>query len=68
MRNQSFERTSKEKLDLLVSKSCGDEFLYKDKLDRRQRIVDKRKQIEGAIDANGLRFFWLWGYKGPGTG
>ena len=38
---------------------------YQDKLDRCQRITDKRKQIEAEKDANMLRLFRSFGYSGP---
>lgn len=38
---------------------------YQDKLDRCQRLVDKRKQIEAEIDANNIRRLRSWGYSGP---
>ena len=37
---------------------------YQDKLDRCQRIVDKRKQIEAEVNANTLRLFRSLGYSG----
>ena len=38
---------------------------YQDKLDRCQRLKDKRKQIEEEIEANRLKLFRSFGYSGP---
>ena len=38
---------------------------YQDKLDRCQRITDKRDKINAEIDANNLRFLRSIGYTGP---
>ena len=42
-----------------------DDAKYQDKLDRCQRITDKRKQIDAEIDTNRSRLFRSWGYTGP---
>jgi hypothetical protein len=38
---------------------------YQDKLDRCQRITDKRVQINAELDTNRSRLFRSWGYTGP---
>lgn len=42
-----------------------DDAKYQDKLDRCQRIINKRTKIEAEIDANNSRRLRSWGYTGP---